>query len=469
MKKIINKISDQIDDLETRWFFVFFLLCKIRFRFYSQKQIKNYQHNKINDLINFAINNSGFFKDHYHNFDLNNFHSLPTVNKKIMMDNLTSYNTVGLSKEEILDFCLQTERTRDFTKRLKGFNIGMSSGTSGNKGVEIVSRREESYMKAALFARFDFPKKEKINIAFILRVSSPAFNLNSLGYKLTYINQLQSIKEVSKELHNLNPNILSAPASTLRLLAKEVESNRLDINPKRVVSYAEVLYPDVKKYLEKIFGCKIHEIYKCTEGPIAITCKLGKIHINEDLVYVETLNNNGTPTLPGRHCQKLVITDLHKRSQPIIRYELNDIISISKNKCLCGSNFRVIKNIQGRADDIFLARDLKYKRLQYIFPDYISRAVISSSEKIDEYQVIQKSLEEILIRIQLRPEFIEGGFEKKVLINNFKDLYNKFHCVRPKINIRFEKPEVNMNSHKLIRIHRNFEINENEPKQTFKN
>ena len=124
---------------------------------------------------------SEFFKKHYRGYDLNDFFSLPTVNKKIMMDNLGDYNTLGFTKDEILNFCLEIEKSRDFSKRWKGLNIGMSSGTSGNKGVEIVSRDEEKYMKTALFARFDFPKNEKVNLAFILRVSAPAFNLNNLG------------------------------------------------------------------------------------------------------------------------------------------------------------------------------------------------------------------------------------------------------------------------------------------------
>jgi len=160
----------------------------------------------------------------------------------------------------------------------------------------------------------------------------------------------------------------------------------------------------------------------------------------------------------GKPCQKLVITDLHKRAQPIIRYELNDIITISPNKCSCGSNFRVIEKIQGRSDDIFYVKNEKTNRWQFIIPDYISRAIISSSEIIDEYQVIQKSPEEILIRIQLKKDKSESDFEKDVLISNINQLYKEYLSKKPRISIKFEKPEINRNSNKLIRIHRNFKI-----------
>ena len=347
------------EGLETRAIPIFFLLCKLRHRRYTAAEIEDYQLRRAVSMAKYAASRSKFFGRLYEGKVLEDFFSLPRVNKKVMMENLTDYNTVGLTREEVMAFCLEVERTRDFTKRLLGVNVGMSSGTSGNKGVEIVTRAEEMYMKAALFARFDFPKGEKLNLAFILRVSAPAFNLDVFGHKLTYISQLDTIENISGKLEALKPNVISAPPSMLRMIARESEAGRLRISPKKLVSYAEILYPDVKEYLVKVFGCPVHEIYKCTEGPIAISCSHGSLHINEDMVLVETLNLDGTRTEPGKPCQKLVVTDLHKRSQPIIRYELNDIVTISPQKCSCGSNFRVIESIQGRADDIFWAKSAK--------------------------------------------------------------------------------------------------------------
>jgi putative adenylate-forming enzyme len=316
----------------------------------------------------------------------------------------------------------------------------MSSGTSGNKGVEIVTPREENYMKAALFARFDFPKNEKINLAFILRVSAPAFNLDKFGHRLTYISQLNSIDEIDKQLEEIDPNVISAPPSMLKLIAAEAENGRLSVNPKRLISYSEILYPDVKDYLIKVFKCPVHQIYKCTEGPIAISCKHGQLHINEDLVLVETLNNDGTITSPGQPCQKLIVTDLHKKSQPIIRYALNDIITISPGMCKCGSCFRVIENIQGRADDLFWAKNIITNEWQYIFPDYISRAIISASEDINEYQAIQSTPDDVLVRIQLRNGADQDKFDIKEVIENINIVFREYNCRLPKISIVFEKP-----------------------------
>jgi putative adenylate-forming enzyme len=373
------------------------------------------------------------------------------MNKKIMMDNLTDCNTVGLSRDEIIDFCLEVEKTRDFTKRLYGLNIGMSSGTSGNKGIEIVTKEEEQYMKSALFARFDFPKKAKMNLAFILRVSAPAFSLDRSGHKLTYVSQLDAIENINRQLEKINPNIISAPPSMLKLLANEYKNGNLSVSPKRLISYAEVLYPDVKKYLEEVFNCPVHQIYKCTEGPIGISCKYGSLHINEDLVAIQTLDDNGNPVPPGQPCKKLIITDLHKRALPVIRYELNDIITISREKCSCGSEFRVIEDIKGRTDDLFWGIRKDNNKKHFIFQDYISRMIITTSDDIEDFQAIQKDYLHVVLRIALK----EGSDKYSVsgkLITGLKEIFSRYNCFEPEVEVIFGEPQPNQYSNKLIRV-----------------
>jgi len=444
-------------DFETSSFLFFFLSTKHRFNHYSEEQIKKYQLKKVRNIVKYAYNNSKFFHNLYKGYNLDDIASLPTINKKIMMDNLTDYNTVGLNKEELINFCLETERTRDFSKRFNNINIGMSSGTSGNKGIIITTKREENYLRAAFFSRFSFIKGEKLNLAFILRVTVPAFNINKFGHRLTYISQLNPIEKVVSQLNELQPNIVSAPPSMLYILAKEKEGNRLNINPKKLISYAEILYPEVKQTLINTFNCPTHEIYQCSEGSIAISCNEGSLHINEDLVALELLNADGTPTPISKPCQKLIITDLHKTSQPVIRYELNDLITISPKKCKCGSSFRVIESVQGRSDDLFIGEVKTNKTFQYIFPDYISRSIITASEDIEEYQAIQKTIDKVLIRILVNEKANKDNIIS-LIIKNIKNVFSSYNCVEPEIEILFEKPIKNVNSFKLIRIHREFNI-----------
>ena len=441
---------------DTDSFLRFFFSSKRRFKRMTITQLQKFQLKKGQEIVNFAIKESSFFKKLYSNHDIRAPWYLPTVNKKIMMDNLTDYNTVGLTKEELVSFLDKIEREKNYSERFQGFNVAMSSGTSGSKGVVITSPSEEKYLQAIFFARFSFPRIVRIKWAFLLRVTTPAFQVSKFGQRLTHISLLHPLEEIRNKLQKFQPNILSAPPSMLKILAKEVKEKRLSVKPKRLVSYAEVLEPNIKEEIESVFKTPIHQIYQGSEGSIALTCKHGSLHINEDLIFVQTYDSKGNPTQPGEPCYQMIVTDLHKKSQPIIRFELNDIITISPNKCKCGSSFRVIEQIMGRSDDLFWAHRKDTEELQFIYPDYIRRAIILSSDEIDEYQAIQKSFNKVLLRIQIKTK----RFDKKELAENLRkniqNVFSSYNCQTPTIELKFEPPIRNPKSGKLIRIHREF-------------
>lgn len=442
---------------ETDSFIRFFFGCKRRFNHYNEAKIKQYQIIKGKEIVQFACENAPFFKKYYQNYDLNDIENLPLTTKQSMMENFDEYNTLGLKKKELLDFTSKIERDENYNERFHGYNVAMSSGTSGNKGIVITSPAEEKYLQAAFFARFSFPRILRIKWAFMLRITTPAFQVSKFGQKLTHINLLLTLDKIRERLQKFQPNILSAPPSMLKILAKEVNENRLTINPKRIVSYAEVLEPDIKQELEETFKTPVHQIYQGSEGSIGMTCKKGFLHVNEDLVNLQLYNKDGSLTERGDPCFQSIVTDLHKKSQPIIRFKLNDIIVISSEKCQCGSSFRVIDQIMGRADDLFWGERKDTNELQYIFPDYIRRAIISSSEDIEEYQAIQKDFTKVLVRLQLK-EKIQDTFSDQIIVENIKRVFSRYLCKEPTIEIRFEPPIKNINSSKLIRIQRDFKV-----------
>ncbi|MHA1522691.1 MAG: F390 synthetase-related protein, partial [Promethearchaeota archaeon] len=385
---------------------------------------------------------------------------LPLIDKQIMMKEFTDFNTVGLTREECLDFCLKTEETRDFSKKYKNFIIGMSTGTSGNRGIEMVSKKEAGIIQTTFIARFPIPLRGRFHLAFILRVFSPGFNVNIGKFKMSYVSPMDTLENIIDKLNQLQPTALSAPPSMLKILAESKQDRKLQISPNLVVSYAEVLSPDTEQYLQQVFGTKILEVYKATEGMFAQSCKAGRLHINEDLSIVEIVDENDNPVPPGTPGH-LIVTDLVKHTTPIIRYRLNDIVTIDPdpNPCSCGSHFRVIKQIQGRADDMFLGRRINTKKSQFIFGDYIRRAIVSTSDHIREYRAIQKNPNMIKIDLDLITEF--QTLEEQSIFNTklplkIAQLFEKHKCEPPEVEINFKSITHDFNL-KLRRIIRNFD------------
>lgn len=76
------------------------------------------------------------------------------------------------------------------------------------------------------------------------------------------------------------------------------------------------------------------------------------MHLFEDLFVVENVDEQGRPVPDGEVGHKLLLTNLFNRTQPIIRYELSDMVAVDSGPCPCGRSLRRVVSLEGRSDDI---------------------------------------------------------------------------------------------------------------------
>ncbi len=94
-------------------------------------------------------------------------------------------------------------------------------------------------------------------------------------------------------------------------------------------------------------------VYAATEtGGIAAECRHHHgMHLFEDLVIPEVIDDAGLPVPPGQPGSRLLVTVLASRTIPQIRYEMTDRVRMSAEPCPCGLPFSLIEGIEGRTDD----------------------------------------------------------------------------------------------------------------------
>ena len=149
---------------------------------------------------------------------------------------------------------------------------------------------------------------------------------------------------------------------------------------------------------------------------------IGTLHLNEDIVFVEKEYLDKNRFIP-------IITDFTRKSQPIIRYRLNDILVEGHDKCKCGSCFTVIDKIEGREDDVYLFNGIKEKTVK-VYPDFIRRCILFAGD-ISDYRCVQNTKEKITIYID------ENKVIREKIYNEFKKLSEQLNFIMPDIN--FEK------------------------------
>ena len=153
--------------------FRYYLDRKYNYKFKSRDALEKFQKDKFNEHIKYVIEKSVFYREYYKGYNINNLSSLPCIDKKIMMENFDSLNTVGLNKDECFEVAFKAENSRDFSPMINGNIIGLSSGTSGNRWLFIISEEDKSKWTGTILAKAlkeSILRKQKV--AFFLRANS---------------------------------------------------------------------------------------------------------------------------------------------------------------------------------------------------------------------------------------------------------------------------------------------------------
>jgi putative adenylate-forming enzyme len=367
------------------------------------QRLSAYQERRAREIVRFANERSPFYREHWAGHDLAGWRALPTIDKRLMMVNFARFNTLGVSADESLEVALRAERSRDFTPTLYGVTVGLSSGTSGHRGVFLASPEEQAGWAGVILSRTLHQLTGRLRVAFFLRSNSNLYvQVGGALIQFQYFDLMTPITEAVARLNLFQPHIVIGPPSLLGALANEMARSRLRIHPQRLISVAETLEPQDRECLQGAFQAPVHEIYQCTEGLLAISCTHGSLHIQEDLVALqfEPLGDQGTRL--GTERVTPIVTDLWRKTQPIIRYRLNDVLRLANKPCRCGSDFRVIEAIEGRCDDVcyFVTDDGDTRPF---FPDVIRRMILLASDGIAEYQAVQERPGRLCVRVTLLP------------------------------------------------------------------
>lgn len=373
-----------------------------RWRWYCLRgqALQEYQERRARKIVTYALKHSPFYREYWAGYDPHVWRSLPVIDKYMMMENFDRFTTCGVKRADAMEVALKAERSRDFEPQLHGLTVGLSSGTSGHRGLFLANTWEQSAWAGTILARalHRLPLKP-VRIAFFLRSNSNLYEQVGTGLiRFRYFDLMMPLEQAVASLNEFQPDIVIGPPSLLGFLAEAQEQKRLSIYPERLISVAEVLEIQDKERLQKIFQVPVHQIYQCTEGLLAVSCARGSLHIQEDIVVLQF------EPVPGDERRVMpIVTDLWRQTQPIIRYRLNDILQLADKPCACGSPFRVIESIEGRSDDLFYFETLTGERRPF-FPDTIRRMILLASAQIVDYQVYQDGDGAMQIYLAIVPE-----------------------------------------------------------------
>ncbi|MCI1018234.1 CoF synthetase [Microbacterium sp. C5A9] len=350
------------------------------------------------------------------------FAELPLMDKSIMMSRFDEINTVGVARDDALALAIANERAREFDADLGTNSVGLSSGTSGHRGLFVVSGAERDAWVGTVLAR-TLPRGRLLGhrIALFLRADNTLYeSVGSTAVSFRYFDVYADMSDNITRLQQYRPTILVAPPSVLRLIARAADAGAFDVIPEKVYSVAEVLeLSDEHRIRASLAQERVHQLYQCTEGFLAHTCEQGVIHLNEDAIVVEREALDDERFTP-------IITDLRRRAQPIVRYRLGDVLRERSGPCPCGSALTAIERIEGREGDTLVFRRLDGRSIP-VFADVISRALIHA-DGFDEYRVTQTGES----RLEIALDTVDDRSRRRVA-EEVDALADRLDCERPEL------------------------------------
>ena len=162
------------------------------------------------------------------------------------------------------------------------------------------------------------------------------------------------VADVVRGLNALQPELLMGYPSAIDLVVREAQAGRLRISPLFVETGGELLMEDTRTGVRELWGVEIDDSWAIVEGAYAFPCGRGPgMHLPDDLVIVEPVDSAGRPVPAGEPAAKLYVTNLYNKTEPLIRFEIADGLTVLDGICPCGSAHRRITDLTGRADIVF--------------------------------------------------------------------------------------------------------------------
>ncbi len=249
-----------------------------------------------------------------------------------------------------------------------------SSGTTGNPAVVLCTQRDvdlctEGFARA--YAMQGCTKNSVIQNAasyslFIggLGGQLAAEKIGALSIPLSVGNTERQIKFL---LDFKVENLTATPSYIAHIadVAQEMGYKKEDFHLKSYLTGGERTTKYQRERIERVLGGQIHDVYGFAEMTTVFSmCQYETgLHIPEDFIYVEIIDEAGNP-LPDGEYGEIVVTTLAKTGEPIIRYRTHDIARIQKGECPCGRTSRRISPILRRTDDMIVFKGTKLSPLQ---------------------------------------------------------------------------------------------------------
>lgn len=275
---------------------------------------------------------------HPASFEMENLSSLPVMTKAEMMasyDDVTTDRrlTRALAEDHLSQAGGETRLLLD------EYVVMASGGSSGVRGMFTYRWDELAEFLAGILrtglrqvaSMMGWPFPAPIPIAIVAAPTSvhatraAPFLMEGAVATPTFAPATLPLREIVERVQAAQPALIAGYTTTIARLADEQVAGRLNVQPRMVVCTSEQLTPELSARIAHGFGAPPTNSFAATEGLTGSAPPGADVFsFASDLAIVEFVDEHDQPVGLGEAAHHVLVTNLFNRTQPLIRYRLDD-------------------------------------------------------------------------------------------------------------------------------------------------
>ena len=397
---------------------------------WPRDRLDRFQRERLSELARYAAERSPFWRERLPSGRLE-LSELPVLTKTELMESFDDLVTDRRLRRD--DLLAHLGRIRDDALYLGEYRAMTSSGSSGRKAVFVYDRAGWIAVLTMFLRRSAWvgvkPGLPRTRLAMIgggaaTHMSRRGAQTMDVGvHRLLGLSVTQPLDELVSALNRFRPDFMNVYPSTAGRLADEQVAGRLRLKLRGLTTNSEPLTPVLRERLESAFGVRPTDFYATTEGVWGHDCEHGSMHLFDDMCIVENVDADGEPVPIGEVGAKLLVTNLFNRVQPLIRFEISDLVAVEPEPCPCGRSLMRLRSFEGRAEEVLRLGDVAVHPLQF--------AIVTADPDVREFQVVQEG-QALRLRVALR-NGSEGAEER--LGERLRGRLSELGVPEPKVSV----------------------------------
>ncbi len=394
---------------------------------WTRQQLLNYQQHALRICRDYAYAHSPFYQRFHQGLMDRPLQELPVLTKAMMMeqfDDLVTDRAIRL--HAIRQYLADSQAKGPF---LDQYQVAATSGSTGEPAVFLYEKTEGTINGNSYLRSLNWGSVTPTSKAAVIATTAPNLGSSKLpvavkGQALPRLNLSATapLETIVQSLNEFQPEALLGYSSIIAVLADEQRAGRLLIAPRAIFCVADTLSNAMRQRIAETWQTQPYNSYGTTEGGmLAAECSAHQgLHLFDDFSLLEVVDEQNRPVPPGEQGDKVLLTVLFRRTQPLIRYELSDLVRPSRlTQCACGHPFALLENVEGRAIEVLFFPSVTGK--QERTSPYLFHTVFHSLP-LTGWQVVQQAdglhvfltgvsseLTDEQVRIALQQKFIAQG------------------------------------------------------------